>query len=337
MKKLVLINFDNQYINTTKILTSAINASLKKVLKEDAFVVNEDDVEFEINKPLQVLINHILDEYGNYNSDVNLLDYVSTYFEENIISKAILPNGLHEFLLECEKSNIEVRILTNKMLKTIKKCVERFTPSLVNNIDSYLEEGDGLKLIERLVDERKLTFNDVLIISSNDFNDEFLTIYEYSKEFVGDYIFNDYTSLIDVLHDRDINFPTLATSLDIEVDNKYFEEVLSLVSKYAFEIDIVDIKNDTKKLFVVNRIEKVCKQENEKSMLIEELLEETISSFYEKKKFIKDLKELYHCELALSCVVYVENSKVNPCISPSKKVTKFVSENDIELVYSLYC
>ena len=60
MKKLVLINFDNQYINTTKILTSAINASLKKVLNEDAFVVNEDDVEFEINNGFIHLIVFVL-------------------------------------------------------------------------------------------------------------------------------------------------------------------------------------------------------------------------------------------------------------------------------------
>ena len=203
MKKLVIINFDDQYINTSKIVCNAFNEIF--VDGEDLVCLN--DIEFEINKPFQLLVNNIIDEYSNISFDEAKMSKLITAFDENIIDCAILSNGIQEFLHECSYFGIEVRIITNKPLKSVEKCVNHFTKNLVSGIDVYKEEYDGIKLIERLVEERKLSFKDVLIISGTDFNDEFLKYYEYSKQYSGDNIFQDYTELIDVLHDEEILFP----------------------------------------------------------------------------------------------------------------------------------
>ena len=132
-------------------------------------------------------------------------------------------------------------------------------------------------------------------------------------------------------------FFSLLRKYSTQDDKKVKEMVLSLVSKYAFEIDVAGISNETQKLMVINRIERICKQENERSMLLEELIEDTIKPFLGKKKLFKQLIEELGCEVTLSCVIYCESSKVNPSISPSKEVVKFLGEVNIDLEYSLYC
>ena len=337
MKKLVIINFDDQFINTTKILADAFNESFDGIECEREFKISPEDIGYDLRHPLDIMFRELMEEFDNYQISSKQFSNIQANFYDFVISRAILANGIQEFLFECKKNNIEVRVITNKLSKATKKCVDHYTHGLVAGVDGYYEDYSGLELIEELMKERKLSFKDVLIVSGTDFGDEYLPIYEYSKDYCGDYVFQDYVDLIDVLYDETLSFPSLAASLDIVTSNENYEKVLSLVSKYAFEIDVTGINNETQKLLVINRIERICKQENERSMLLEELIEDTIKPFLGKKKLFKQLIEELGCEVTLSCVIYCESSKVNPSVSPSKEVVKFLGEVNIDLEYSLYC
>lgn len=336
MKKLVIINFDDQYINTSYIISNAINLMLYNSIKENAPIVSREDVECEINKPLELLLWEVLDQYGNYPLNEDQIKYVKDIFDENIITEAFLSNGIQEFLHVCQYFEIEVRIITNKPLETVRKCVEHFTPNLIEGIDAYKEEPSGLKLIDRLIKERKLKYSDVLIISSTDFNDEYLNFYEYSTNYCSDNIFSDYSQLIDVLHDEEILFPTIRCSLDFVMEKKVYSKVKQELEKHSEDIEVMELKNNKEILILVNQIEKECKQDDGNSMYLENILEECIEPFLDKKEILDRLRNEYKCEISLTSVISCQDTKINPSISPSKKVIKFCADNDIEFVQDLY-
>ncbi len=334
MKKLVIINFDDMFVNVTKIICKLIN-SLKEV-QENGNEIHEYDIGCDLEKPLPSLFYSVLEDCS-IPINVEEISNLEKEFSKILIEESILANGIQTFIKECKKLNIEVRVITNKPYEAVKKCVEHYTFNLVNGVDYYHEPHQGIKLIEKLLRERDLSFKDVLIISSTDFNDEFLTIYEYSKEYCSKNVFDDYEDAIDLLTDQEMDLPLLSVSLDITVKNEFFNKVHSLVKNVAFNIDTIECDNKEDTVIILNLIEKICDQNDENSMYIENIIEECISTFYDKEELLKTIKEEYSVEYFLNCVIYVDSSKVNPCISPNKKIVEFLAKNDIQLDYDLYC
>ena len=333
MKKLVIINFDDMFINVTKIICKLLN-SLQAV-KEKNILIQEEDIGCDLEKPFPSLFYSVLEDF-DIQINIDEINKLEKKFENILIKESILSNGLQTFLKECQKKSIEVRVITNKPYDAVKKCIEYYTFDMVNGVDFYKEGPQAIKLIERIIEERNLTFSDTLIISNTDFNDEYLEIYEYSKDYCAKNIFSDYEEILNLLEDEEIELPLLSVSFDIEVKNEYFNEVHLLVKDVVLEIEILDTNNESKVL-IINNIESRCSQEDENSMYLENMIENCISSFYLKEELLKKIKEQYKVEYYLNCVVYVESSKVNPCISPNKKIIEFLAKNDIQLNYDLYC
>lgn len=195
MKKLVIINFDDQYVNVTSII--------KSILNNDPFniEVTEDDITLEIGKPISLMLSSLYEDCASRGIQENEIITFENILRQELMNKSILNNGIQEFLLKCKELNIEVRIIANKVIDVVNNLVNRYSPNLISGIDKYNEPHNGMKLIERLVNERNLSFKDVLIISSTDFNDEYLEVFEYSKDYCGDNIFNDYCDLLSLLID----------------------------------------------------------------------------------------------------------------------------------------
>lgn len=334
MKKLVVINFDDQYINTSEIIYNILTREIKKIDKEASKELSLDDIVVELEKPLNLLVNNICDEVGI----PYIQDYSKIYkeFEKKIINESVLSNGLQNFLLECKKKKIEVVIISNKPYESIKKCVKRFTP-YIKNILHYDYPVDADKLIENLLKERNLQYSDVLIVSSSDFNNEYLKIYEYSLMYCGDNVFSSYGELLDVLYDKEISFPRLEVSFDIEVEKKNAKKVLDLLNKNFLDIEVLTTYDKKRKIIVPSLIVKECKQEDESSMYLDKVIDECLDLFYSNEELLNVLNNDLGCKLYLSIVVYFESSKINPSISTSKKIIEFLSKNKIELNYSVYC
>ena len=332
MKKLVIINFDNQYINTSRIITNILNEVFDSLTKKFDFKICDEDVSLNLFNPINLLVNETIDDYLNYQVKEEEIKLVEEKIRERFISESSISNGLEDFIFECEKNNIEVRIITNKNLDAVKECVNKYTPKLVNNVDLYSESYSGLKLIERLLEERNLSFDEVLIISSTDFNDEFLSHYEYSKEYCDVNIFSDYLDLIPVLFDEEIKLPSISGSIDIVVNENIISEVDVFLSKNSIPFKVIDIHSSKEKVIVCNEIEKTCVDGN---MYLYSLLEEVIKPFSKLKKELKAFTK--ECEITLSAVIELSNNKVNPCLSLSKKIIRFLADTNIDIDYDVYC
>lgn len=336
MKKLVVINFDNQYINTANIITDAINKVLYETLEDKAPIVIVDDVECELDKSLELLSNNIFDEFLSCFPNEEQIDLIKQYFGKYISKRGILPNGLQEFLQNCYFRELEVVIITNKPVNDVKKCIQRFTPNLIKKVEFYKEPSDGVKLIDKLVLERNLSYKEVLIISHTDFNDEYLEVYEYSTYYEGDNIFNDYTKLTYLLDEGELEFPSLGASFDITVDNKNFDIVKNIIESFCNKIEVIDYKKENKRILSINYSEVICKQENGDSMYLENLLLSTIKPFRRKSKLLNELIKEYKCDLDVCVTICLESSKINPCISTNKEIIRFLAKNNVGLHYEVY-
>ena len=151
MKKLVIINFDDQFINTTKILADAFNESFDGIECEREFKISPEDIGYDLRHPLDIMFRELMEEFDNYQISSKQFSNIQANFYDFVISRAILANGIQEFLFECKKNNIEVRVITNKLSKATKKCVDHYTHGLVAGVDGYYEDYSGLELIEELM------------------------------------------------------------------------------------------------------------------------------------------------------------------------------------------
>ena len=72
-------------------------------------------------------------------------------------------------------------------------------------------------------------------------------------------------------------------------------------------------------------------------MYVDKIMEEVLTLLFTKKKELKKLQKDYRCELSLCVVSKMNQSRVNPCISPSKKVIKFLGDINANIDYDVYC
>lgn len=334
MKKLVIINFDDMFINVSKIICETLN-SLKQV-KEKEINIEEYHIGYDLEKPFPQLFYEVLEDF-----DVSIeekdLACLEEIFKQNLLKRAILANGLQEFLLECKDRGIEVIVITNKPYKAVHDCIRYYTFDLVNDVLSYNEPYEGIRLIEKLQKERELYFDDLLIVSATTFNDEYLEPYEYSREYCGRKIFNDYRDLVCVLDDEELELPSISLSLDIDVDKENFDMVYNIVKELTTNIDVIECSNEKTNIICLNSIETECYEGDVDSMMIENIIEKCISPFYSKGELIKKIQKEFNCKFPLCCAIYLDETKVNPAITPTLKIMKFLAENNIELDYAIYC
>jgi hypothetical protein len=332
MKKLVLINFDDQYINTSKIIYDILNDYLKSKYQNFEFTI--DDVKCDLYKPLELLVNDICDDIGvEYITDYS---FIYKEFDRRVIEEAILSNGLQSFILFCKEKNIEVIVMSNKPIDSVSRCVKQFTP-YIENVVAYKYPYDGEKMIDKIVKDRNIEFDDLLIISDTDFNNEYLKYYEYSLVYCGDNIFNDYENIIDLLYGEEMIYPEIDVSLDIEVSNENENQVKKILDSIFDNIEIIPNYQNTKKIFILNSIERKCIQSEENSMYLDNIIEECLGNVYDNEAVLDMLNNQFNCSLYLSIAIYFDNSKVNPEISPSRKTIEFLAKNKIQLNYSTYC
>ena len=331
MKKLVIINFDDQYINVTSII--------KSILISEPFniEVTEDDIALELGKPISLMLSSLYEDCASRGIEEDEIYKFESVYKQELMNKSILSNGIQEFLLKCKELNIEVRIIANKVIDVVNNLVNRYSPNLISGIDKYNEPYNGMKLIEHLVNERNLSFKDVLIISSTDFNDEYLQIFEYSKNYCGDNIFNDYCDLLSLLIDNKIQYPTISASIDINVRRELSEQIIKELMEYTFEIDVTELKNSNDNLLVLNRIEKECNNEENGEMYLENLIDKVIGKLYENRGEFKFILDKYNAHASLCCVSTFESSKVNPSLSLNNKILKFLVDTNLDIDYDVYC
>ena len=185
--------------------------------------------------------------------------------------------------------------------------------------------------------ERELYFDDLLIVSATTFNDEYLEPYEYSRDYCGRKIFNDYRDLVCVLDDEELELPSISLSLDIDVDKENFDMVYNIVKELTTNIDVIECSNEKTNIICLNSIETECYEGDGNTMMIENIIEKCISPFYSKDELIKKMQKEFDCKFTLSCAIYLDETKVNPAITPTLKIMKFLAENNIELDYAIYC
>ena len=334
MKKLVIINFDDMFVNVSKIICEVLN-SLKQV-NEKCINIDEYHIGYDLEKPFPQLFYEVLEDF-DITIETKDLEILEERFERQLIKRAVLANGLQEFLLECKDRSIEVIVITNKPYKAIYDCVKYYTFDLVNQVLPYDEPYEGIHLIERLQKERKLHFDDLLIVSATDFNDEYLEPYEYSREYCGRKVFNDYNDLICVLDGEELELPSISLSLDIDVDKENFYMVYNIVKELTTNIDVIECSNEKTNNICLNSIETECYEGDVDSMMIENIIEKCISPFYSKGELIKKIQKEFNCKFTLCCAIYLDETKVNPAITPTLKIMKFLAENNIELDYAIYC
>lgn len=334
MKRLVIINFDDMFVNVSKIICNILN-SLEEVKKRN-ILIREYQLGCDLEKPFLTLFYEMLEDY-DISVDQETLSTLELDFKNNLIKNAVLADGLQNFLNEAKERNVEVRVITNKSYDEVVNCVKHFTFDLVTGVDSYKESPQAIKLIEKIQKERCLSFDEILVISSTDFGDEYLETYEYNKEYCGEKIFHNYDEILPLLYDEDVSYPSISVSLDINVKKEYYNEVFEVVKDVTKVSNIIKCNNDEDVILVLNTIEVDCYENDSDSMMIENVIDKSINNLYGKKDLLSKIKEQYNCQFVLSCTIYVEPSKVNPCVSLNKKIVKFLAENNIELDYAIYC
>ena len=147
MKRLVIINFDDMFVNVSKIICNILN-SLEEVKKRN-ILIREYQLGCDLEKPFLTLFYEMLEDY-DISVDQETLSTLELDFKNNLIKNAVLADGLQNFLNEAKERNVEVRVITNKSYDEVVNCVKHFTFDLVTGVDSYKESPQAIKLIEKI-------------------------------------------------------------------------------------------------------------------------------------------------------------------------------------------
>ena len=158
-----------------------------------------DDVEEVINLKLEEIIASIAKKYDCNLSNPSILKMVKLHCEDYFSYRGILSDGLQEFLQECEKRQVPVYVLTNKPINAVKKCIDTFAKFLVKDVIEYEDATEEIETIKNILKKEETRIEETIFVSSNDFGNNGITHYDYSKKYCGDYFVSNMLDLVDVL------------------------------------------------------------------------------------------------------------------------------------------
>lgn len=336
MKKVVIIDFDEQYINTSIIVYNGIRKALFSHKGVDSPKITLSDVEEVINLNLEGIINYLSKKYDSDLSNPSILKMLELYCEDYFTYRGILSDGLQEFLQECEKREIKVYVITNKPLDSVKHCIDTFTKFLVKNVYECVDSNDEIEVVKKILKEEQVRSEEMLFISSNDFGKNGINHYTYSKHHCGDYFVSNMLELVDVLDDKSLSHPYLScnviSSISLDKFKKYYEELKMILNKDFIPYDF----NKNEIVITINKIKMTCYQNNSKSMYLDQIVKDLLEPFVSKKDELKELFKKYKSSNTLEVSVHLLDSKINPTISINKENRKLIDYLDIDLDYDLF-
>ena len=336
MKKIVIIDFDMQFIDTARIVFDGLTLALNVTKGKNSPKIKLDDVEEVINLKLEEIIASIAKKYDCNLSNPSILKMVKLHCEDYFSYRGILSDGLQEFLQECEKRQVPVYVLTNKPINAVKKCIDTFAKFLVKDVIEYEDATEEIETIKNILKKEETRIEETIFVSSNDFGNNGITHYDYSKKYCGDYIVSNMLDLVDVLEDKPLSHPLVSCKLLFIINSdsfkNYYDELLSIINKDFLSYRFV--KNDV--VITLNQIKINCYQNIPKSMYLDRIVLDLLDMFAEKKECIKELNKKYNTNNLLDVSIHIVNSKVNPSISLNKKTRQLLDDLDIDLDYDLF-
>ena len=335
MKKIVIIDFDMQFIDTARIVFDGLTLALNVTKGKNSPKIKLEDVEEVINLKLEEIIASIAKKYDCNLSNPSILKMVKLHCEDYFSYRGILVDGLQEFLQECEKRQVLVYVLTNKPINAVKKCIDTFAKFLVKDVIEYEDATEEIETIKNILKKEETRIEETIFVSSNDFGKNGITHYDYSKKYCGDYFVSNMLDLVDVLEDKPLSHPLVSCKLLFIINSdsfkNYYDELLSIINKDFLSYRFV--KNDV--VITLNQIKINCYQNIPKSMYLDRIVLDLLEMFKEKKECIKELNKKYNTNNLLDVSIHIVNSKVNPSISLNKKTRQLLDDLDIDLDYDL--